>query len=100
MAKIFATLLLAALLAGCTVQEGHRFSTSTVEQLQPGVSTEQDATALLGVPTATVNNADGTRLLQWQYIYGTASGIGGSAHAAVLFAPDKKMIRIVEVFQQ
>ena len=96
----FALLVAASLLAGCAIEEGKRFSTTSVQQLQPGVSTEQDAIALLGKPVGRVNNDDGTHLLQWQYIYGTASGIGGSAHAAVLFGSDQKMIRTVEVFQQ
>jgi outer membrane protein assembly factor BamE (lipoprotein component of BamABCDE complex) len=93
-------LVLAVSLAGCAIEEGKRFSTATVQQLHPGVTTEQDAIAQLGTPAGRVNNDDGTHLLQWQYIYGSQSGIGGSAHAAVLFGPDQKMIRIVEVFQQ
>jgi len=96
----FALLLAASLLAGCAIEEGKRFTTATVQQLQPGVTTEQDAIAQLGTPAGRVNNDDGTHILQWQYIYGSQSGIGGSAHAAVLFGADQKMIRVVEVFQQ
>jgi hypothetical protein len=96
-AVILAFLLL---IAGCVYQQGHRFDANSVEQLKPGVSTEQDAIAQLGPPAATRINADGTRLLQWQYVYGTGSGAGGNAHAAILFEPDHKMIRVVEVFQQ
>jgi outer membrane protein assembly factor BamE (lipoprotein component of BamABCDE complex) len=96
-AVILAFLLL---IAGCVYQQGHRFDANSVEQLKPGVSTEQDAIAQLGTPAATRINADGTRLLQWQYVYGTGSGAGGNAHAAILFEPDHKMIRVVEVFQQ
>jgi outer membrane protein assembly factor BamE (lipoprotein component of BamABCDE complex) len=88
------------LVAGCAYQQGNRFDAHTVGQLQPGVSTEQDAIARLGAPAATSNNADGTQLLQWQYVYGTAAGAGGNAHAAILFGPDHKMIRVVELFQQ
>jgi outer membrane protein assembly factor BamE (lipoprotein component of BamABCDE complex) len=95
-----AVLLAASLLAGCAIEEGKRFTTATVQQLQPGVSTEQDAIAALGTPVGRINNNDGTHLLQWQYIYGSQSGIGGSAHAAVLFGSDQKVIRVVEVFQQ
>jgi outer membrane protein assembly factor BamE (lipoprotein component of BamABCDE complex) len=100
MKQIAVILGLLLLIAGCVYQQGHRFDANSVEQLRPGVSTEQDAIAQLGVPAATNNNADGTRLLQWQYVYGTGSGAGGNAHAAILFGPDHKMIRVVEVFQQ
>jgi hypothetical protein len=88
------------LIAGCAYQQGHRFDVNAVGQLQPGVTTEQDAIAQLGPPAATINNADGTQLLQWQYVYGTTSSWVGDAHAAILFGPDHKMIKVVEVFQQ
>ena len=94
---IFGFLLL---VAGCSYQQGSRFDAKAVGQLQPGVSTEQDAIAKLGSPAATINNADGTQLLQWQYVYGTATSAGGNAHAAILFGPDRKMIKVVELFQQ
>ena len=93
-------LSLMMLVAGCAFQEGHRFDASTVQQLQPGVTTDQDAIAQLGPPARTTNNADGTQLLQWQYIYGTTGTWSGDAHAAILFGPDHKMIKVVEVFQQ
>ena len=88
------------LVAGCAIQEGQRFDATTVQQMQPGVTTQQDAIAALGKPAKTVSNADGTQLLQWQYIYGTSASWTGDAHAAILFGPDQKMIRVVEVFQQ
>jgi len=100
MKHITVVLAFLLLIAGCVYQQGHRFDANSVEQLKPGVSTEQDAIAQLGPPAATRINADGTRLLQWQYVYGTGSGAGGNAHAAILFEPDHKMIRVVEVFQQ
>src|ERR1700687_5068686 len=88
------------LIAGCTFQQGHRFDVNAVRQLQPGVTTDQDAIALLGPPAATNNNGDGTQLLQWQYVYGTTSTWVGDEHAAILFGPDHKMIKVVELFQQ
>ena len=87
-------------LTGCAFEQGHRFDTGTVQQLKPGVSTEDEAIAQLGAPAGRVNNTDGTQLLQWQYVYGTTSSAVGNAHAAILFGPDHKMIRVVEVFQQ
>lgn len=94
---IFTVLLL---LAGCAFQQGQRFDMSTVEQMQPGATTEQDAIEQLGKPARTTSNADGTRLLQWQYVYGTTGTWTGDAHAAILFGPDHRMIKVVEVFQE
>ena len=93
-------LCLLLLIAGCAFQQGHRFDVNAVRQLQPRVTTDQEAIAQLGPPAATNNNGDGTQLLQWQYVYGTTSSWVGDAHAAILFGPDHKMIKVVEVFQQ
>jgi hypothetical protein len=83
---------------GCLYQQhGNRFDSATVARLLPGGSTTQDAIALLGQPTAVSTNADGTQILQWQYAYGTAIGVGGAAHAAILFASDGKMLRVTHL---
>ena len=88
------------MLSGCVYQQyGNRFDSGAVARLVPGVSTTQDAIALLGKPTATSVNADGSELLQWQYAYGTAIGVGGAAHAAILFAADGKMVRVTHLSQ-
>ena len=100
MIRAILSLCASLLVAGCVYQQGSRFDGHSVEQLQPGVSTEQDAITKLGAPAARSNYADGTQLLQWQYVYGTATGAGGNAHAAILFGPDHKMIKVVELFQQ
>ena len=85
---------------GCLYQQhGNRFDSAAVARLVPGVSTTQDAIALLGQPTAVSANPDGSQVLQWQYAYGTAIGVGGAAHAAILFASDGKMIRVTHLSQ-
>jgi outer membrane protein assembly factor BamE (lipoprotein component of BamABCDE complex) len=85
-------------LSGCLYQQhGNRFDTDAVARLTPGVSTKQDAIALLGQPTALSTSPDGSQILQWQYAYGTAIGVGGAAHAAIAFAPDGKMIRVTHL---
>lgn len=81
-------------------QQGNRFDPAKVAELQPGVSTQQDAIDKLGPPSAVSNYPDGSRLLQWQYVYGTAVGVGGGAHAAILFGADGKMIRVTFLSQQ
>lgn len=91
----------AATLAGCVyMQNGDRFDPKLVGTLQPGISTEQDAIAKLGKPMAVNTYGNGDELLQWLYNYGTAVGIGGGAHAAILFGPDKKIIRVTMLSQQ
>jgi hypothetical protein len=55
---------------------------------------------MLGKPISVSTNADGSQVLQWYYVYGTAIGVGGGAHAAVLFAPDGKMVRVTHLFQE
>lgn len=85
-------------LSGCLYQQhGNHFDTDAVSRLTPGVSTAQDAIALLGQPTGVSTNSDGSEIFQWQYAYGTAIGVGGAAHAAILFASDGKMIRVTHL---
>ena len=101
MRPIIVAILLAFSLSACVYQQhGTRFDVSAVNELQPGVSTKQDAIAKLGKPTAVSTTVDGSQLLQWQYVYGTAIGVGGGAHVAILFGPDEKMIRINHLFKQ
>ena len=89
------------LLSACVYQQnGNRFDADALKQFQPGTTTEQDAIAKLGQPMAVSTYANGNRLLQWQYVYGTAIGVGGGAHAAILFSPDGKMIRVAHLWRQ
>lgn len=98
---IILAISLAFSLSACVYQQhGTRFDVAAVNELQPGVSTKQDAIAKLGKPKAVSTNADGSQLLQWQYVYGTAIGVGGGAHVAILFEPDGKMIRVKHLSQQ
>jgi hypothetical protein len=93
--------LAATLLTGCVYQQhGNRFDVDAAKALQPGISTEDDAVAKLGKPSAISNMANGSQLLQWQYVFGTAVGVGGGAHAAILFGPDRKMIRITHISER
>ena len=64
------SLLLATLLLGCSLFEypgqvrGNRVDTDLLKELTPGTSTQADATALLGSPTAKATFDDNT----WIYI--------------------------------
>ena len=89
----FATALALSLpLAGC-MTSGVKFTMAEVESLQPGVTTKDEAIALLGKPTSRSTMADGSELLQWMYseaIYIAAE----SRHVAILFGRDGRMLRI------
>jgi outer membrane protein assembly factor BamE (lipoprotein component of BamABCDE complex) len=100
MKKTLLIILILALSACVYQQHGNSFDVTAVNELQPGVSTEQDAIEKLGKPMATNTYANGNQLLQWQYVYGTAVGIGGGAHAAILFDPNGTMIRVTHLSQQ
>ena len=95
-----AILILTFFLMCSCAQHGNRFDTSKVYELQPEVSTRQDAIDKLGQPSSISTYSNGNQLLQWQYIYGTAIGIGGGAHVAILFDSNEKMIRITHIWKQ
>lgn len=65
--KHLSTLALAALLlAGCATQGTHT-DTSNLTQLKPGVSTIDDAEALLGKPQSVTRHPDGTTTLGYSF---------------------------------
>ncbi len=91
--RIVATVFVVALLVGCL--QGNRFDPALVSKLKPGISTEQDAIRLLGKPSSVgIFDGAGDRIIQWYFAYGNGGGSGASAHAAIIFAPDERMIRV------
>lgn len=94
--SILATGLLAAIVAGCSTYGG-KFDPQRVSELKPGVSTITEAASLLGPPKAESNFANGSRLLQWQYVHGSILG-GSGAHVAVLFDKDGRMVRVTHKY--
>ena len=101
MKNIHLVIVLSLAISGCVyMQHGSRFDADKIKSFQPGITSEQDAIAALGKPMAWSENPDGSQLLQWQYVYGTAIGVGGGAHAAILFGADGKMIRVALLSQQ
>ncbi|MET0858233.1 MAG: hypothetical protein ABWY27_15890 [Telluria sp.] len=81
-------------LAGCFTPRFH--AQNVVSQLQPGVSTLNDATALLGEPIATSMVDSGT-LVQWIDIKGWPFRDHG-AHLAIIFDGSNKMVRVTHSF--
>ena len=88
----FSIAIVSLVLAGC-MTVGNKFDPALVDRLEPRVSTTADAIALLGKPGAESTNADGSKLLQWQYAQGTPVG-GSGAHVAVLFDATGRMVRV------
>lgn len=88
--------LLGASLAAC-VQVGNTFDLKKVGELTPGVTTQQEAIEKLGKPSSVSGMPGGGRLLQWQYAFGTGIGVGGGAHAAILFDRDGIMSQVTHI---
>ena len=75
---------------------GSKFDISKIDQLQPSVSTEDDAKRLFGEPTSVSDNPNNHHeLLQWIYSQGTLVG-GNGAHLAISFDENGKMIAVVQ----
>lgn len=96
--RLAAVITAVGIMTACTTI-GNKFDPAFVDQLTPGTSTTDDAIRLLGKPSAVSTGANGSRLLQWQYVQGTPIG-GSGAHVAVLFDQDGKMVRVTHRAQQ
>ena len=97
------TLAVAAALAitlplGACMTSGVKFTMAEVQSLQPGVTTKEEAIALLGKPTSRSAMANGAELLQWMYteVVYIASD---SRHVGILFGPDGRMVRIAHQYE-
>ena len=91
--------LVAALsLLGACASQGNKFDPAKVDQLTPGLSTISDATILLGKPTSVSTAANGSKLLQWQFVQAVLLA-GQGAHVAILFDQSEKMVRVTHRFE-
>jgi outer membrane protein assembly factor BamE (lipoprotein component of BamABCDE complex) len=93
--KTIASAILACVLVSACISNGHKFDTTKVDQLQPGTTTLQDATAMFGKPRSESTYANGSKLIQWIYMQASPAG-SETNHLAVLFDGNGKMVRIVE----
>lgn len=78
-------------LAGCATV-GEEFDMSAVDKLEPGVSTIEDAVALLGPYSTHVINSQGMKAYGWSYAH--ANGFSGRTKAksvTLVFGPDGKL---------
>jgi outer membrane protein assembly factor BamE (lipoprotein component of BamABCDE complex) len=92
---------LAALLAGCatTTNVGREVDQAAAAQLQPGITTVDQAQRLLGPPLQRVEASNGKTVLTYAHSTVTQHGLfGSSADVAtqslvLVFGPDGKLIR-------
>lgn len=71
---------------------GHKIDLSLVDQLQPGISTRDDAERLFGKPTGVSIGSNGITVLVWSY----SSAVLGTVEArslSLVFGPDGKLQR-------
>jgi len=81
-----------AALAGCA-SYGEKFDPALIDQLQPGVSTVEDAVALLGPYNGQSVMPDGTRIYTW--MYSSANSLTGRSEArsvGLSFRPDGRLL--------
>jgi len=84
---------IAVLVAGCA-SFGEDFDLAAVDQLQPGVSTIEDAKKLLGEPQSVAKTANGITVYVW--MHSKANGLTGNSSAqsaSLAFGPDGKMLK-------
>lgn len=91
--KRIAVLCVASLALTACMTVGHKFDPSAVDSMRPGVTTIQDAETALGKPASSSAVVNGGTLLQWIYTQGSVVG-ASSAHIAVLFDKNGKMVRV------
>lgn len=95
--KIFPILTTATFLASCA-SHGNKFNAADVDKLRPGQSTIADAVTLLGKPTATSIQANGSTLLQWQFVQAVLLS-ARAAHLAILFDASDRMVRVTHRYE-
>jgi outer membrane protein assembly factor BamE (lipoprotein component of BamABCDE complex) len=83
----------AALIAGCAAV-GQNFDMADVDQLQPGVTTLNQAKEKLGKPYSITNLADGRVRVIWVTARGVMTSVS-SKGVAILFDKDGRMVRVV-----
>ncbi len=93
--KRIAVLSLASLALTACMTVGHKFDPEALDSMRPGVTTIQDAETALGKPVSSSAAMNGGTLLQWMYSQGSVIG-ASSAHVAVLFDKDGKMVRVMQ----
>jgi outer membrane protein assembly factor BamE (lipoprotein component of BamABCDE complex) len=84
------------LLVTACASQGNQFDMDKARQLEPGVSTVEDAEHLIGKPISVTTNPNGHQVLIWMYAYGTGLGASGAKRLIISFDENGKMIRIAQ----
>lgn len=92
--KLKAAFVAIALVVASTQPADARLKMELLDQMQPGVTTIDDAIAAFGAPQSVSTNAEGQILLQWIRV-----GLLGGKHMALLFDKDRKFIRVTHRFK-
>lgn len=99
--RFILVLVVVGCLAGCVSStSGKQFDTAAVHQLQPGVTTIDDAIALLGEPYQTVQSGEtGNYMYMWQYVKASSGVLSSSMNlqherAVIIFSSEGVMIKI------
>lgn len=79
------------------VTRGNVFSDDDFNRIKPGMLEEEVISILKTNPNSRSELANGKYLLQWMYSYGTPVG-GKARHIALLFGPDRRLIKISHQF--
>jgi hypothetical protein len=91
-------LMMAFLVTGCA-SAGKRFNSSRVGELEPGVTTIEEAKHILEAePVQVILNDSGRKLAIWRYI--TSSGLTANTsiqEVALVFGPDGKFLRVFQL---
>ena len=90
--SVLAAAFLVASLAGCA-SFGEKFDPALIDQLQPGVSTVQDAVALLGPYSGESMGASGVHVYTWMHSEANAlTGKSAAQSVGLAFGPDGKLV--------
>ena len=87
--------LVSGLLTGACASSGTNFDQTRADQLQPGLSTREDAVKALGKPNNELFNTDSTVILTWMQTKSSAGGAGKSRHQSIMFHKDGRMVKLL-----
>ena len=94
MTSIKTIIVLAALVAGCATS-GRDFSAAALQGMQPGITTVDDASALLGgAPMQTVRHDNGLVSQRWRYIAAGPVGVVANRSVTLIFDAAGKLVRV------
>jgi hypothetical protein len=92
-------LLALLLLAACAAKPVH-YGIARLDNLKPGVTTQQDLIRTFGMPTYTFPTSEGGQVWNWQYPPTSTETGDGLQLFGVILNSDGQMVRISRVVRQ